>query len=147
MVAGIGSHSGLRVVLYTNSTEFYCSTKSSYGFLLQLHAPHENALLPIHPVPIAYETRLAFDPVVLKSEPNIKRIQIEHRKCLFEDESQLEVYRYVKFHDLSISIYQNTSVLFRFLFSFTLLSIYSRQVRSMNNFPGMRCSRVNRFKS
>lgn len=72
---------------------------SSDGFGVLVHEPHSHAHFHQFHRLIAYghATRVMITPEMVKSEPDIRRIPIEKRGCLFQDENPLELYRFEEF--------------------------------------------------
>lgn len=86
---------GLVLILNVNTTERYCSFEPGAGYKVLVHGPHTHPRIHDYSriVPYEYETRMILTPFILKSESNVRQINVAYRKCLFQDENPLEMYR------------------------------------------------------
>lgn len=49
-------------------------------------------------VPTAHETQIIISPFELVAADSLRKIPIEYRKCIFQDENPLHFYQFVIFH-------------------------------------------------
>lgn len=93
--AGTGTKLGLNIVLNANTKDYYCSSTSSYGFKILLHSPIESPKIENFGASIStsFETNIVLTPVLSQASPRIRRVPIETRACIFENENHLKYFR------------------------------------------------------
>lgn len=91
---GSGSRLGLSLILNVALDEYYCSSRSGYGFKVLLHAPHE-VPLPEFGVGISngFESRMVATPLISGASKAIRRIPMHIRQCVYQSENFLTFYR------------------------------------------------------
>lgn len=92
---GTGIHQGLSLILNVAAEEYYCSSRSSFGFKVLLHAPNEFPKIEHYGMSVGkgYETFVSVLPDFSEAANNTKHIPIKTRQCLFEKENFLSYYR------------------------------------------------------
>lgn len=94
MRTGAGVNAGLRIALYADTNEFYCSSTRSEGFLILFHAPHERPRMMISQmIPISHDVRFIITPIIEIVAPTISLIPMESRNCCFDHECHLPFFR------------------------------------------------------
>lgn len=111
----------MSIILNTTLKEYYCSSTNGFGFKVLLHSPNELPEIEYYGLGIAngYESRIVATPIVSTSSGAIRNIPVDIRKCLFEDENSLKLYRYEKRSTISKRTYF-------FHCKFTVLNIFHR---------------------
>lgn len=97
-VQGNGLTYGVRLILNASTSDRYCSLDWNRGFLVQVHKPHEQAQPRAYGywAQASHETRIFINPYTLATTTEIKDIPMDIRRCIFQDESPLKFYGYVK---------------------------------------------------
>lgn len=75
--------------------EYYCSVRNSYGFKVLLHTSNELPKISQYGISIGkgFETFISATPLLSQSSEGIRHIPINSRKCLFEEENYLSLFR------------------------------------------------------
>lgn len=91
--AGIGR--GLSILLKADANEYFCSSTNSVGFKILLHNPNDAPKIANFgsSIPIGYESSIIITPKISQASPSIRRMPVNVRECLFEDENFLTFYR------------------------------------------------------
>lgn len=92
---GSGNLLGLSLILNAAINEYYCSTTSSIGFKVVLHSPNELPEVSYYGLPTAsgHESRIVATPVLSKASKAVRRMPMDIRQCIFENENFLSYYR------------------------------------------------------
>lgn len=92
---GSGNHLGLSLILNATINEYYCSSTNGFGFKVLLHSSNELPEVEHYGVGIAngYESRIIASPILSTASKAIRGISRDIRKCLFENENYLKLYR------------------------------------------------------
>lgn len=102
---GTGTQLGLEVLLDGGINEYYCSSTNSYGFKILLHSPNETPRVTYYGtcISIGYETRAVVSLLLSEATAAVRKMNAKIRQCLFENENNLNFYKYA-FHLFSIII-------------------------------------------
>lgn len=94
-VAGTGTNLGLTIVLDAGISEYYCSSTNSYGFKILLHSPNEAPMISHFGTSVSngYESRVVITPTISEAANPIRKLPVNVRQCLFEEENYLTYYR------------------------------------------------------
>lgn len=86
---------GLTIVLNTSINEYYCSSTNGYGFKVLLNRPNELPEIENYGIGIAneYESRIIASPILSTASKAIRSVSIDVRKCYFDNENFLTLYR------------------------------------------------------
>lgn len=86
---------GLSLILNASTDEHYCSSTNGHGFKVLLHSPHELPEVDYYGIGIAngFETRIVTTPIVSTASEAVRKVSVDIRNCLFEDENFLSFYR------------------------------------------------------
>lgn len=92
---GTGTPIGLTIVLNAEIGDYYCSCTNSYGFKILLHSPIETPRIAHFGSSLmsGYESRVIISPSISVATESIRKMPINVRRCLFEDENYLTYYR------------------------------------------------------
>lgn len=92
---GSGNNLGLTVILNGPIDEYYCSMTNGFGYRVLLHSPNELPRVHHWGIEIAngYESRIITTPILSRASKSVRKIDIQYRKCLFENENFLSLYR------------------------------------------------------
>lgn len=85
------------MILNASIDEYYCSSTNGFGFKVLLHSPHELPEVDHYGIGIAngYETRIITAPIVSAASDAVRKVSVNIRNCLFENENFLSLYRSV----------------------------------------------------
>lgn len=85
----------LSLILRADTHDYYCTATRSYGFKVLLHSPNDLPKVSDYgfAVPTNFETRIAIEPTLSTASHAIKNIAQNIRQCVFNDESQLTLYK------------------------------------------------------
>lgn len=92
---GSGDHLGLSMILNAAIGQYYCSSTNGFGFKVLLHAPHELPEVDHYGIGIAngYESRIVTSPIESTASEAVRKVSVNTRNCLFENENFLTLYR------------------------------------------------------
>lgn len=95
-ILGTGTNLGLQVLLDGGINDYYCSSTNSYGFKVLLHSPNESPYIMNYGTSICngYESRIVASLALSEASEAIRKMDMNIRRCLFEDENILTYYRY-----------------------------------------------------
>lgn len=85
---------GLTLMLDADLDNYYCSSTSSSGFKVLLHSPIEIPRIASFGFFVApgRETKVVITPKITEASESIRKIPIEKRQCIFENEANLSYY-------------------------------------------------------
>ncbi|XP_053949284.1 pickpocket protein 28-like [Anastrepha ludens] len=92
---GIGEGQGLSLILDVERDEYYCSSSNGIGFKILLHNPLEAPNMREIGLLLApgRETKINIHADKVESEQYVRSVSKASRKCLFEDEQILKIYK------------------------------------------------------
>ncbi|XP_037951289.1 pickpocket protein 28-like [Teleopsis dalmanni] len=106
---GVGETLGLSIALYADAGNYYCSTGNGIGFRISIYNPsdfpnmREIGLL----LSVGTETRIRLSNERTESALNLRSLDTQYRRCVFQDERELNFFTHYTQRNCNIECLTN----------------------------------------